>query len=132
LVSSRNERLSDGGILVLNLPSSRGFFYRLSRLFARVGLPGPFERMWQKDLPSPHVHYFNASNLATLVGRHDFTLLQSFTLPSLRASGLMERLSFVGKVSRPVLYAQYLGALCVIPLLRVFPSDIMVAIFRKG
>ena len=130
-VRACHERLSDGGILVLNLPSSRGFFYRLSRLFARVGLPGPFERMWQKDLPSPHVHYFNEANLATLVGRHDFTLLQSFTLPSLRASGLMERLSFVGKVSKPVLYAQYFGALCVIPLLRVFPSDIMVAIFRK-
>lgn len=126
-----HERLNDDGILVLNLPSSRGFFYRLSKLFARAGLLGPFERMWQKGLPSPHVHYFNEANLATLVERHDFTLVQDFALPSLRSSGLMERLSFVGKVSRPMLYAQYLGAMCVIPLLRIFPSDIMVAIFRK-
>lgn len=126
-----HERLNDDGILVLNLPSSRGFFYRLSKLFARVGLPGPFERMWQKDLPSPHVHYFNENNLTTLVGRHDFTLVQSFALPSLRSSNLMERLSFVGKVSKPALYAQYLGAMCVIPLLWIFPSDIMVTIFRK-
>ncbi len=130
-VRACQERLGEGGLLVLNLPSSRGFFYRLSRLFARVGLPGPFERMWQKGLPSPHVHYFNEANLALLVGRHHFTLVQSFTLPSLRASGLMERLRFVGKVSKPVLYAQYLGAMCVIPLLRVLPSDIMVAIFRR-
>ena len=37
--------LNDGGILILNLPNSRGFFYRLSKVLARIGWRGPFERM---------------------------------------------------------------------------------------
>jgi 2-polyprenyl-3-methyl-5-hydroxy-6-metoxy-1,4-benzoquinol methylase len=124
-------RLNAGGLLVLNLPSSRGFFYRLSKLFARIGLRGPFERLWQKGLPSPHVHYFNERNLTTLVGHHGFQLVDEIELPSLRADGLMERLRYVGKVSKPVLYAQYLTILCAIPVLSLFPSDIVVCTYRK-
>ncbi|MES2151092.1 MAG: class I SAM-dependent methyltransferase [Pseudomonadota bacterium] len=130
-IAACHQRLTAAGILVLNLPSSRGFFYRLSKLFARIGLRGPFERMWQKDLPSPHVHYFNEKNLAALVGPQGFELVQGFELPSLRATGLMERLRFVGQVSKPVLYAQYLAVMCAIPVLSLFPSDIVVCIFRK-
>jgi SAM-dependent methyltransferase len=130
-VEACSEHLAADGILVLNLPSSRGFFYRLSKLFVHLGWRGPFERMWQKDLPSPHVHYFDDANLTGLVGRHGFNLVQSFPLPSLRTSGLIERLRFVGKVSKPMLYTQYLAAMCVIPVLRLFPSDIMVSVFRK-
>lgn len=126
-----HEHLTDDGILVLNLPSSHGFFYRISKLFAYFGTCGPFERMWQKDLPSPHVHYFNDANLASLISRHNFDLLQSFSLPSMRANGLMERLRFIGKVSKPMLYTQYLAILCLIPLLHFFASDIMVSVFRK-
>lgn len=48
-----NARLSENGLLVLNLPNSRGFFYRLSKIFARLGWRNPFNRLWQKDLPSP-------------------------------------------------------------------------------
>lgn len=125
------QRLNQDGLLVLNLPSSRGFFYRLSKLFARLGLPGPFERLWQKGLPSPHVHYFNERNLTTLVGHHGFELVDKVELPSLRADGLLERLRYVGKVSKPVLYAQFIAILCAIPILGLFPSDIVVCTYRK-
>lgn len=124
-------RLAAGGILMLNLPSSRGFFYRLSALFARLGWKGPFERMWQKDLPSPHVHYFDAKNLTSLVERHGFVRVASFELPSLRATGLMARLRFVGQVSKLALYTQFAAIMCAIPVLRLFPSDIIVCAYRK-
>ncbi|MBB3121319.1 class I SAM-dependent methyltransferase [Pseudoduganella violacea] len=124
-------RLNPGGLLVLNLPSSRGVFYRLSKLFARFNLRGPFERMWQKDLPSPHVHYFNEANLRALVGRHGFEEKQGFELASLKASGLLERLRFTGGVHPAVLYAQYIVLRCVIPFLNLLPSDIVVGIYRR-
>lgn len=127
-----HQRLAAGGVLMLNLPSSRGFFYRLSTLFARVGWRGPFERMWQKDLPSPHVHYFDAQNLTTLVERHGFKRVASFELPSLRASGLMARLRFVGDVGKVALYTQFVAVMCAIPVLRLFPSDIVVCAYRKA
>lgn len=130
-IKACKERLTPGGILVLNLPSSSGFFYRLSKLFLKAGWRTPFERMWQKDLPSPHVHYFNDKNLSTFVCRFGFDLVESFDLPSVHASGLMERLRFVGGTNKLALYAQYLSVICVIPVLRLFPSDIVVCIFRN-
>jgi 2-polyprenyl-3-methyl-5-hydroxy-6-metoxy-1,4-benzoquinol methylase len=124
-------RLEEGGLLILNLPNSAGFFYRLSKLFARVGWRSPFERLWQKDLPSPHVHYFRPANLERLVAMHDFERVHAGELPSLRAKGLLERIRCAGNISGPSLYLQYAAVLCMIPLLRLFPSDIIVSVFRK-
>ncbi|MFL6676109.1 MAG: class I SAM-dependent methyltransferase [Massilia sp.] len=125
------DRLNPGGILILNLPSSRGFFYRVSKAVARFGWRAPFDRLWQKDLPSPHVHYFNSVNLAVLVGKHGFELAESDELPALRARGLLERLRCAGNIPTMSLYTQYVAILCAIPVLRAFPSDIIVGIFRK-
>jgi 2-polyprenyl-3-methyl-5-hydroxy-6-metoxy-1,4-benzoquinol methylase len=125
------DRLGPDGLLVLNLPSSRGFFYRLSKIMVRLGWRAPFERLWQKNLPSPHVHYFHPDNLAKLVAAHGFTMIHSGELPALRANGLLERLRCAGGIPLLSLYAQYLAALCAIPVLRVFPSDIIVCVFRK-
>jgi SAM-dependent methyltransferase len=125
------ERLNPGGILILNLPNSKGFFYRLSKLFVRVGWRKPFERLWQKGLPSPHVHYFRCENLDKLVEPHGFELAYSTELPALRARGLLDRLRFAGGTGGPALYLQYAMVLCAIPILKAFPSDIIVCIFRK-
>lgn len=130
-LSACYQHLTGGGVLMLNLPSSRGFFYRLSTWFARIGWRGPFERLWQKGLPSPHVHYFDAKNLTALVERHSFAPVGSFELPSLRASGLLARLRFVGNVNKLALYAQFVAIMCAIPVLRLFPSDIVVCAYRK-
>lgn len=125
------QHLNDEGVLILNLPSSRGFFYRFSKLVARLGWRMPFERLWQKDMPSPHVHYFSPDNLARLVAGQGFALADCAELPALRAKGLRERLAYVGKVSPLSLWLQYIAVLCAILVLRVFPSDIIVCIFRK-
>lgn len=130
-LSACRERLDEGGILILNLPSSRGFFYRLSKLIARVGWHAPFERLWQKDLPSPHVHYFDPRNLCTLVAGQGFELAEAAELPALRAKGLLERLRCAGNVPTLSLYAQYFAIMAAIPVLRMFPSDIIVGVFRK-
>jgi 2-polyprenyl-3-methyl-5-hydroxy-6-metoxy-1,4-benzoquinol methylase len=124
-------RLNEGGLLILNLPNSAGFFYRLSKVFAKAGWRSPFERLWQKDLPSPHVHYFRPANLERLVAKHGFQRIHSGELPSLRAKGLLERMRCTGNMAGPSLYLQYAAVLCTIPLLRLFPSDIIVSVFRK-
>jgi 2-polyprenyl-3-methyl-5-hydroxy-6-metoxy-1,4-benzoquinol methylase len=125
------EHLGPDGVLILNLPNSRGFFYRLSKVLARIGWHAPFERLWQKGLPSPHVHYFRPDNLSQLVAAHGFTLQHSAELPALRAKGLLERLRCAGNIPLPSLYAQYIAGLCAIPLLNAFPSDIILCVFRK-
>lgn len=125
------DRLNPDGLLILNLPNSKGFFYRTAKLVARLGWNAPFNRLWQKDLPSPHVHYFQPDNLARLVRTHGFELVQSRELPALRTKGLLERLRCAGNVPTVSLYAQYFAILCAIPVLRAFPSDIIVCMFKK-
>lgn len=125
------ERLSPDGLLILNLPNSRGFFYKTAKLLARLGVRGPFNRLWQKGLPSPHVHYFNHHNLRRLVTKEGFDPVHVFELPALRVRGLMERLRFAGKVGTFTLYAQYVAVICALPVLSLFPSDAVVCMFRK-
>lgn len=124
------ERLAPGGLAVVNLPSSRGAIYNVARLLRAAGLRGPFERMWQKGLPSPHLTYFSPVNLRLLFERNS-TLreVMTFTLPSISRSGLSDRVSSrnVGIPSwllTPALWAMSF----VLPLL---PADIHVGVFTK-
>jgi 2-polyprenyl-3-methyl-5-hydroxy-6-metoxy-1,4-benzoquinol methylase len=127
-----HQRLTPDGTLVLNLPSSRGLCYRLSKLFARCGLHGPFDRLWQKGMPSPHVHYFNPSNLTRLVEREGFALRHSTELAAVKKQGMWQWLTVFGQVNPLRAPLRYLGMRWVLlPLMRLFPSDIMVCIYRK-
>ncbi len=125
-------RLNPHGLLVLNVPRSSGFFYRLSKLLVRLNWTGPFERMWQKGLPSPHVHYFNEHNLDQLVAGQGFEPVESLHIRALSSDGLLERIRFAGKRHPAALYAQYAFLLCALPLIRLLPSDIIVCIYRKN
>lgn len=125
------KHLDADGVLVLNLPNSRGMFYVLSKILARVGWSEPFERMWQKGFPSPHVHFFKSANLATLAKTHGFEILKQLELPSIRRKGLLERMRFSKSASSLTVYLQYLGALAMIPFTRIFPSDVIVCLYRK-
>lgn len=126
-----SNRLNSNGLLILNLPCSGGFFYRTAKLLAACKVGGPFDRMWQKSLPSPHVHYFNPVNLPMLVSRAGFTPVESFELPSVRPEGLLERIRCVGDTGAAQSYIQYLIIRTAIPFLRIFQSDIIVCMFRK-
>lgn len=126
-------RLTEQGLLVLNLPSSQGVFYRLARLLNRLGLPGPFERMWQVGLPSPHVHYFNLENLAALLKKKGFLIKKTGRLASVHLKGLYTRLAFTND-GKPMLkkLALYLGICCALPVLRLLPSDIMYVVVEPN
>lgn len=130
-IAAVHQHLDIGGLLVLNLPNSRGFFYRTSKLLSRFGWAAPFERLWQKDLPSPHVHYFDRNNLARLVASHGFAQVLSTDLPSVRSQGLLERIRCAGTSGTIGVYVQYAAALMSLPLVRMCESDIVVSIFRK-
>jgi len=122
-------RLNAKGLLVLNLPSSQGVFYRLARLLNKLGLPGPFERMWQVGLPSPHVHYFHLENLATLLKQKGYSVKKTGRLASVHLKGLYTRLAFTND-GQPLIkkLALYLGICCALPVLRLLPGDIMYVV----
>lgn len=131
-LKAANRFLAKDGILILNLPNSAGLFYGISKLMTRIGLSGPFDRMWQKGLPSPHVHYFNSHNLGRLALNHGFVCIEEFELPSVSSDGLLERIRFVGGQSAIKSYIQYGIVRAMIPFVKLFQSDIVVKIFKKA
>lgn len=126
-----HERLEDGGLLVLNLPSSDGTLYRVAEMLARFGIDGPLERMWQLGLPSPHITYFNDANLRRFVEETvGLRPVDAGTLPSASLDGLWPRIRSSEPVPRAVIL--YAGLAGMLPLLRMLPQDIIVHAFRKG
>jgi SAM-dependent methyltransferase len=124
-------RLGEGGLLVVNLPSSRGIFYRVAKAARRFGVGGFFDRLWQKDLPSPHVHYFHAGNLARCAKLQGFEPVGCFHLPTVRLAGLYDRIAFVRTRQRWAAPAVWSAVVMAWPLLTLLP-DIDVVTFRRA
>lgn len=126
-------RLNPGGILLLNLPSSDGIFYKLAKLLHPLGIIGFFERLWQKGFPSPHLHYFNSRNIASLLSRQNFHILMEGDLPTIRLSGLYARISYSGRQSHLMNLLIYCCVGLALPVIKLLPSDItFVAAQRRN
>lgn len=123
--------LASNGRLVLNLPSSSGVFYRIAKLLARIGLTGPFDRMWQKGLPSPHLHYFNPDNLQAFLAGRGFARADAFHVATISSRGLWSRLRFVKGAPLPVSLLQFVAITALLPLLLLLPKDAHVSVFTR-
>lgn len=119
------------GQLVLNLPSSDGIFYKTSKILAKIGFVSFFERLWQKGLPSPHLHYFNTKNLSKLLESNGYKVVSKGHLPTLRLKGLYARISFAKNHSLPMKLFIYLALISIFPILSLLPSDIIYTISKK-
>lgn len=124
--------LAPDGLLVLNLPNSRGFFYALAKVLRRFGMAGPFDRLWQVGFPSVHVHYFDRANASALCVREGFRVVHTQSLPALSRHGLKERIACDRKIGRLRATLLFLMLRCGLPILGRLPSDIMAVYLRKG
>jgi 2-polyprenyl-3-methyl-5-hydroxy-6-metoxy-1,4-benzoquinol methylase len=124
--------LTPMGKLVLNLPDSDGFFFRLSLLLARLGQKNSLHRLWQLEYQTPHLAYFNAGNLKTLVTHHRFTLLHSQRRNAVSLKGLWERIHVDRERASLKTLGIYLGILALYPLLAwVLPKDHLLQIYQR-
>lgn len=119
------------GLLVVNIPNAQGLFYRLATLMHGLGMTGPFHRLWQTMFYTPHLHYVTPQSLTLLAERHGFARSGEIErLVSVSYSGLRERVAAdpsLGVVGRIVMFV---GTAVLVPLTRIFPSDIIVGFFR--
>lgn len=130
VLQSCYERLNAGGVLLLNLPSSHGIFYRIAKALCYFGIYGPFERLWQKNMPSPHVHYFHKNNLHELVKQY-FNEIKIGTLSSFCFNGLFTRISYAKTNHIAIRYVLYCVIIILYPLLKILPDDIMYSIYKR-
>lgn len=131
VIESLKRHTTGGGWVVINLPVSEGIFFRIARLLARFGARGPYRRLWQADMPSPHLSYFSGANLIRLFKNHDFDLVKVDTLRQISTKGLLNRIRYDRNISPLAAYLYYLGALVLMPALTLLPADIKFFAFRK-
>ena len=123
--------LRPGGLLVLNCPNRLGVFYRIADLLDRIGLHEPFDRMWQRDVQSPHVWYFKPNDLRHLGEQQGLVWAQTLDLLPITLQGILYRIFYVRNQSVFMGAIALLGTLLLMPLLAILPRDISVVILRK-
>lgn len=122
--------LRPGGILCLNCPDKRGLFFCLAAALDRVGLHGPYDRLWQRGLPSPHVWYFTPALLARAAAKAGFQMVAARRLQTIRIKGLWQRIRAVPSTPLALSVLSYLSSLFLYPVLSILPSDSKACIFR--
>lgn len=132
VLSACHKHLSNDGILLINCPSSGGIFYLLSKVTSIFGITVLFDRMWQNNLPSPHLHYFNTKNLSFALNKNNFTVLETGFLNTIHMEGLYSRICYAGNI--PIIFRIiiYLLVAVGIPVLKIMPKDIVYIVARKA
>lgn len=129
VIASVAEILAPGGFAVINIPSSDGIFFKLSRVLDRFGFSSPLERLWLKGFSSPHISFFNKSNLTACVdGNTNLRNIDWFPLVPINRNGLHSRIKAThgGLVGGGLFVAIWLMSFA-LPWL---PADNQVAIFQ--
>ena len=119
-----------GGVAAFQLPSSSGFLFRLARKLVGLGFASPWDMLWQKDLPSPHVTYFNPANLCPLLEREtELRPAVCRRLRSVRVAGLWRRIRC--RYPLPTAVALFVPTLAACPLLSLLPPDFVLLVYAK-
>jgi SAM-dependent methyltransferase len=124
--------LALGGLLVINCPDRRGIFYRCGNLLDRLGISGPFHRLWQKGLPSPHVWYFTPSDLIRIGQSVGLEKRSTVSLMPITYDGLADRIFYIEGQSKFLGVMTYIGTLLAFPLLRLLPHDVGVVFLGRS
>jgi SAM-dependent methyltransferase len=130
VLAACHAHLAPGGILAIAIPSSGGAIFRAGSLLKRFGVSRPFDRLWQRNYPCPHVHYFDRRNLPALLARHGFGLLHSQSLPAFGLKGLWSRLQMDRSSSSATGAVAWAALAAARPLLGLLPADILLQVYR--
>ena len=122
--------LKTNGQIVINLPSSDGLIYKFSNILNKIGFTNFYDRLWQKNLASPHLSYFNNLNLKMLFKKHGYNLIHTSSLDTVSKKGNFIRLNstikykFICFLLSGLLYLFYYFQ-------KVLPKDIILHIYKR-
>jgi SAM-dependent methyltransferase len=124
-------KLRPGGVLVLNCPSRNGVFFRAAAALDRLGVGGPYARLWQKGLPSPHLWYFTPDNLMRAAKIRGLERLFDVRLTSVSLRGLWRRIGYVRGSWLAAKALTFIAVAAVAPVVWALPSDSIATVFRR-
>ena len=123
--------LKPNGYLIINIPSSDGFIFKISEFLFKIGIKNFYKRLWQENLSSPHLSYFNKSNLKKLLIRHNFELIHSDSLDSIGKDDNFNRLNSTIKNKLVCLILSSV-LFCLYYMQKILPKDIIFQIYKKN
>lgn len=121
--------LKGGGFLLINAPVSTGFIFTMVRTAARLGITSPYQRIWAKGLSSPHIYFYNETNLSMLLKKHNFMLVDRGRLVALATDGMYKRVRSTYGPLPAVIISAVASLFAMVSVL--FPGDVMYMIFKN-
>jgi 2-polyprenyl-3-methyl-5-hydroxy-6-metoxy-1,4-benzoquinol methylase len=131
VLDSTGRYLQTGGLLVLNIPSSDGLFFKLASLVDRLGIRVVLRRLWQDGFPSPHLYYFNSSQIRLLAQKHGFKYIDEVDLAPIAIRGLWNRIAYDRNLNRLLALVTFVSVLVIMPFIKVLPKDTVVCFLQK-
>ena len=123
--------IKDNGQIIINLPSSDGLIFKFSNILNKLGFQNFYNRLWQKDLSSPHLSYFNNLNLELLFKKHNFIKKYSGSLDTVSNKGNYTRLN--STIKNKLVCFLLTGFLYIFYFLqKLLPKDIILHIYSKN
>ena len=121
--------LKKDGIIIVNSPTSDGIIFRVSTFLMKLGFTKFYDRLWQKNMNSPHLSYFNKKNLNLLFSKHNFYELKSGSLNSLDANNSSRFSHLYDSSFKRITFSM----LCFLFVLfqQILPKDIMFIFFKQ-
>ncbi|HEY4196478.1 MAG TPA: class I SAM-dependent methyltransferase [Mucilaginibacter sp.] len=131
LVESLKKDLSDDGFLIINIPMSTGFFYKMAVRMHKLGMNNSLTRMWQFNFHSPHMNYFNEHNMKLLLDKHGFFTVNVLKLETLDFSSVKERI-MADRGMNKLKALLFTSALTLMkPIIKSSEPDIKAFFFKK-
>ena len=122
--------LNENGKIIINLPSSEGIIFKLSSILKKIGIDNFYNRLWQKDLSSPHLSYFNNNNLNILFKKHGYSLVYSNYLNTVSRKDNFERLNSTIKNKLICLFLSFF-LFTFFYIQKLLPKDIIFHIYHQ-
>ncbi|PLK49125.1 class I SAM-dependent methyltransferase [Uliginosibacterium sp. TH139] len=122
--------LKDGGLILINLPVSTGFIFRMVGIAARLGVDTLYRRIWAQGLASPHIYFYSERNLTALAGKFGFRLIGKGRLVALATEGMYQRVrSTYGPF--PAIVISGIASLFVF-VSNLFSADVVYLMFKRN
>ena len=128
VINSSLLALKKDGIIIINSPTSDGIIFQVSSFLMKLGYTKFYDRLWQKNMNSPHLSYFNKNNLDLLFSKHNCYVYKSGYLDSLDVNNYSRFSNLYDSTFKKIIFSM----LCFlfVFLQQIFPKDIMFIFFK--
>ena len=106
-INQLKKMLTTCGLIFINSPSYDGLLYKTALLLKKLFLINHFyDRLWQKNMASPHLIYFNSKSLDIIFKKNGFVNSGNLKIMAMTTYGLLQRIrsSLKSKILSRLLY----------------------------